>query len=97
MKIDFCFKFVMFLESVAFGFNFFIQEWAAKQSSLKEEEIEITFSYWDGSGHRKTLRMKKGKNLQSFYKKILVVVIGIILYYSSIKNQTRTIVSSGVN
>jgi len=36
------------------------QEWAAKQSTLKEEEIEITFSYWDGSGHRRTVRMKKG-------------------------------------
>jgi len=39
------------------------QEWAAKQSTLKEEEIDITFSYWDGSGHRRTVRMKKG-NLQ---------------------------------
>lgn len=37
------------------------QEWAAKQNQLKEEEIDITFSYWDGSGHRKVLRMKKGK------------------------------------
>jgi len=36
------------------------QEWVAKQQSLKEEEIEITFSYWDGSGHRKTVNMKKG-------------------------------------
>jgi len=36
------------------------QEWAAKQSTLKEEEIDITFSYWDGSGHRRTVRMKKG-------------------------------------
>ncbi|PSN43127.1 Protein FAM50 [Blattella germanica] len=35
------------------------QEWAAKQSTLKEEEIDITFSYWDGSGHRRTVRMKK--------------------------------------
>lgn len=26
------------------------QEWARKQNALKEEEIEITFSYWDGSG-----------------------------------------------
>lgn len=36
------------------------QEWAEKQSKLKEEEIDITFSYWDGSGHRRTVRMKKG-------------------------------------
>jgi len=40
--------------------RFPLQEWAAKQSTLKEEEIDITFSYWDGSGHRRTVRMKKG-------------------------------------
>ena len=40
--------------------NYKLQEWVAKQSSLKEEDIDITFSYWDGSGHRKTVRMKKG-------------------------------------
>lgn len=37
------------------------QEWAMKQNALKEEEIEITFSYWDGSGHRRSVIMKKGK------------------------------------
>lgn len=37
------------------------QEWARKQNALKEEEIEITFSYWDGSGHRRSVIMKKGK------------------------------------
>ncbi|XP_024873341.1 protein FAM50A-like [Temnothorax curvispinosus] len=26
------------------------QEWARKQNASKEEEIEITFNYWDGSG-----------------------------------------------
>lgn len=36
------------------------QEWAMKQNALKEEEIEITFSYWDGSGHRRGVIMKKG-------------------------------------
>lgn len=39
------------------------QEWARKQNALKEEEIEITFSYWDGSGHRRSVIMKKGKYL----------------------------------
>ena len=37
-----------------------IQEWVSKQEALKQEPIEITYSYWDGSGHRKTVRMKKG-------------------------------------
>ncbi|TNN37570.1 Protein FAM50A-B [Liparis tanakae] len=32
------------------------QEWELKQEKIKSEEIEITFSYWDGSGHRKTVK-----------------------------------------
>ncbi|XKL62788.1 hypothetical protein PGB90_002621 [Kerria lacca] len=47
------------------------QEWAAKQSTLKEEEIEVTFSYWDGSGHRKTIKMKKGNTIYQFLQKCL--------------------------
>ncbi|XP_065210599.1 protein FAM50 homolog isoform X2 [Planococcus citri] len=47
------------------------QEWAAKQSTLKEEEIDITFSYWDGSGHRKTVKMKKGNTIYQFLQKSL--------------------------
>lgn len=42
------------------------QEWAEQQQKLKEEEIDITFSYWDGSGHRRTVRIKKGMHLLSF-------------------------------
>ena len=37
-------------------------EWEQRQEALKNEEIEITFSYWDGSGHRRSLRMKKGES-----------------------------------
>ena len=49
-----------------------LQEWTAKQNSLKEEPIEITFSYWDGSGHRKTIKMKKGDffSLITWFSKI---------------------------
>lgn len=38
------------------------QKWVEQQQKLKEEEIDITFSYWDGSGHRRTVRVKKGNN-----------------------------------
>jgi protein FAM50 len=31
------------------------QEWLKKQEELKNEDIEITYSYWDGSGHRKSV------------------------------------------
>ena len=31
------------------------QEWLRRQDELKKEDIEITYSYWDGSGHRKSV------------------------------------------
>lgn len=31
------------------------QEWLKRQEDMKTEEIEITYSYWDGSGHRKSV------------------------------------------
>ncbi|OTF74210.1 XAP-5-like protein [Euroglyphus maynei] len=47
------------------------QEWAEKQEKLKNEEIEITFSYWDGSGHRRSVMMKKGNTMYQFLQKAL--------------------------
>ena len=47
------------------------EEWALKQEKLKNEEIEITYSYWDGSGHRRQVRMKKGNSIQQFLQKCL--------------------------
>lgn len=50
------------------------QEWEAKQEKIKSEEIEITFSYWDGSGHRRTVKMKKGNTIQQFLQKALEIL-----------------------
>ncbi|CAB3374989.1 Hypothetical predicted protein [Cloeon dipterum] len=47
------------------------QEWVAKQQTLKEEEIEITFSYWDGSGHRRSVNMKKGNSIYQFLQRCM--------------------------
>lgn len=47
------------------------QQWAEQQQKLKEEEIDITFSYWDGSGHRRTVRVKKGNSVYQFLQKVL--------------------------
>ncbi|XP_055524067.1 protein FAM50 homolog [Wyeomyia smithii] len=47
------------------------QEWAMKQATLKDQEIMITFSYWDGSGHRKCVTMKKGNSIYQFLQKCL--------------------------
>lgn len=47
------------------------QEWEERQERMKNEEIDITYSYWDGSGHRRTARMKKGNSIQQFLQKCL--------------------------
>jgi protein FAM50 len=33
------------------------KEWLAQQERLKAEVVEITYSYWDGSGHRKSVEV----------------------------------------
>lgn len=38
-------------------------EWVMTQASLKDEPITVTFSYWDGSGHRRNVTLKKGRDL----------------------------------
>ncbi|GFS47681.1 protein FAM50 homolog [Trichonephila clavipes] len=50
------------------------QVWVQKQEKLKNEEIEITFSYWDGSGHRRSVKMKKGHSIYQFLLKCLEVL-----------------------
>lgn len=45
------------------------QEWVEEQEKIKSEDIEITYSYWDGSGHRRTLTMKKGSKISHFLQK----------------------------
>lgn len=41
-------------------------EWLAEQERIKAEEIDITYSYWDGTGHRGMVRVKKGTTIRGF-------------------------------
>ena len=41
-------------------------EWAALQAAARAEKIEVTFSYWDGSGHRRALTVEKGTSVGRF-------------------------------
>nr|CDS30161.1 protein FAM50 [Hymenolepis microstoma] len=47
------------------------REWHAKQAAIKEEEINITYSYWDGSGHRRQVKVKKGHSIHLFLHRCL--------------------------
>jgi len=46
------------------------QEWIQQQKQIKEESLEITYSYWDGSGHRRTVRVKKGDSIGHFLEAV---------------------------
>jgi protein FAM50 len=35
------------------------QEWLRDQEKMKLEAIEVTYSYWDGSGHRNTVTVSE--------------------------------------
>jgi protein FAM50 len=34
------------------------KEWLEQQERIKEQEIEITYSFWDGTGHRKAVKVR---------------------------------------
>ena len=42
------------------------REWVQKQKAMQNETLDITYSYWDGSGHRRNVRCKKGDTIGDF-------------------------------
>ncbi|CAI2352152.1 unnamed protein product [Caenorhabditis sp. 36 PRJEB53466] len=46
-------------------------EWRKKQEAEKNEEMKVDYAYWDGSSHRKAMKVKKGQTIgQSIGKAI---------------------------
>uniref|UniRef100_A0A1X7TG85 FAM50A/XAP5 C-terminal domain-containing protein n=1 Tax=Amphimedon queenslandica TaxID=400682 RepID=A0A1X7TG85_AMPQE len=41
------------------------------QEKRADEVIQITYSFWDGSGHRRHVQMKKGNIIHEFLQKCL--------------------------
>lgn len=37
---------------------------------MKNEALKITYSYWDGQGHRRTLTIRKGDTVAQFLQKV---------------------------
>ena len=42
------------------------QEWLDDQKLVQKQKLEVVYSYWDGSGHRKTLTLEKGTSIETF-------------------------------
>jgi len=46
------------------------REWLAQQEAVKNEPLEIVYSYWDGSGHRRKVSVRKGDTIGGFLKAV---------------------------
>ncbi len=42
------------------------REWIEKQEKVKRERLNVTYSYWDGSGHRREITVPKGTTIGKF-------------------------------
>ncbi|KAA8494456.1 Protein FAM50-like [Porphyridium purpureum] len=41
-------------------------EWMQEQERIKKENVQVTYSFWDGAGHRRTLACTKGTTIGRF-------------------------------
>lgn len=46
------------------------REWLDEQQRVRKEQLEVTYSYWDGSGHRQTIIVEKGITIMKFLEKV---------------------------
>ncbi|GLT42891.1 hypothetical protein SLA2020_168690 [Shorea laevis] len=42
------------------------KQWLCEQEQIKNEPLEITYSYWDGAGHRRVIQVHKGNSIGEF-------------------------------
>ncbi|CAN6587038.1 unnamed protein product [Malus baccata var. baccata] len=46
------------------------KQWQTEQDKIRRESLQITYSYWDGTGHRRVLQVKKGDKIGDFLKAV---------------------------
>lgn len=47
------------------------REWKEEQKAKRATPLQVTYSFWDGSGHRKTIVVKQGNTIGEFLQKVL--------------------------
>lgn len=45
-------------------------EWQEEQKQVREEMLEVVYSYWDGTGHRRSIKLKKGTTVGEFLEMV---------------------------
>ncbi|PKI52911.1 hypothetical protein CRG98_026742 [Punica granatum] len=46
------------------------KQWLLEQEQIRNEPLEITYSYWDGAGHRRVIQVRKGDTIGEFLRAI---------------------------
>ncbi|KAJ7545047.1 hypothetical protein O6H91_09G104200 [Diphasiastrum complanatum] len=46
------------------------KQWLSEQERVKNEPLEITYSYWDGAGHRRVIQARKGDTIAEFLRAV---------------------------
>ncbi|KAJ0009907.1 hypothetical protein Pint_34381 [Pistacia integerrima] len=44
------------------------KQWLREQEQIRNEPLEITYSYWDGAGHRRVIQVRKGDTIGEFLR-----------------------------
>ncbi|KAI4376096.1 hypothetical protein MLD38_013890 [Melastoma candidum] len=44
--------------------------WQREQEQIRNEPLEITYSYWDGTGHRRVIQVRKGDSIGEFLRAV---------------------------
>ncbi|CAN6175144.1 unnamed protein product [Urochloa humidicola] len=46
------------------------KQWLREQELIKNEPLSITYSYWDGTGHRRVIQVRKGDTIGEFLRAV---------------------------
>ncbi|XP_056160792.1 protein XAP5 CIRCADIAN TIMEKEEPER isoform X2 [Syzygium oleosum] len=46
------------------------KQWLREQEQIRNEPLEITYSYWDGTGHRRVIQVRKGDKIGDFLRAV---------------------------
>ncbi|XP_020241339.1 protein XAP5 CIRCADIAN TIMEKEEPER isoform X2 [Asparagus officinalis] len=46
------------------------RQWLREQEIIRNEPLQITYSYWDGTGHRRVIQVRKGDTIGEFLRAV---------------------------
>ncbi|WCJ39794.1 Protein XAP5 CIRCADIAN TIMEKEEPER [Euphorbia peplus] len=46
------------------------KQWQREQEQIRSEPLQITYSYWDGAGHRRVIQVRKGDRIGEFLRAV---------------------------